>query len=80
LIYRVSYWDATLKKWQATYIAPLQPPILATFLSWGGSAGAGRARPAAAKLQKAKGLSYQFRLEFIVEKPTIIGYLAPGAV
>ena len=43
---------ATLKKWQATYIATLQPPILATFLSWGGSAGAGRARPAGAKVQK----------------------------
>ena len=42
------------KKWQATYIAPLQPLILATFLSWGGSAGAGRARPAAAKVLKDK--------------------------
>ena len=28
-----------------------QPPILATFLSWGGSAGAGRVRPAAAKVR-----------------------------
>ena len=72
---------ATLKKkWQATYIAPLQPPILATFLSWGGSAGAGRARPAGAKVQKDMVLTYQFRIEFIVEKPAIIGYLAPGAV
>ncbi len=42
------------KKWQATYIAPLQPLILAKFLSWGGSAGAGRARPAAAKVLNAK--------------------------
>jgi hypothetical protein len=23
------------KKWQAEYIAPLQPPTLATFRSWG---------------------------------------------
>jgi hypothetical protein len=38
------------KKWQATYIAPLQPPTLATFRSWGSSAGAGRARPAGAKI------------------------------
>ena len=29
-----------------------QPPTLATFRSWGSSAGAGRVRPAAAKLQK----------------------------
>jgi hypothetical protein len=39
-----------IKKWQATHIAPLQPPILATFLPWGGSAGAGRVRPANAKV------------------------------
>jgi len=32
------------KKGQATYIAPLQPPTLATFRSWGSSAGAGRIR------------------------------------
>ncbi len=38
------------KKWQATHIAPLQPPILAVFLPWGGSAGAGRVRPAGAKV------------------------------
>jgi len=38
------------KKRQATYIAPLQPPTLATFRSWGSSAGAGRARPAGAKI------------------------------
>ena len=37
------------KKWQAYYIAPLQPPTLATFRSWGGSAGAGRVRPAGCK-------------------------------
>ena len=40
-----------VKKWQATHIAPLQPPILAVFLPWGGSAGAGRVRPAAAKVR-----------------------------
>jgi len=39
------------KKWQATHIAPLQPPILAAFLPWGGSAGAGRVRPAGAKVR-----------------------------
>ena len=39
-----------IKKWQATHIAPLQPPILAAFLPWGGSAGAGRVRPASAKV------------------------------
>ena len=33
-------------KRQATHIAPLQPPILAAFRPWGGSAGAGRVRPA----------------------------------
>jgi len=38
------------KKWQAPHIAPLQPPILAAFLPWGGSAGAGRVRPAGAKI------------------------------
>jgi len=38
-----------LKKWQASHIAPLQPPILAAFLPWGGSAGAGRVRPAGCK-------------------------------
>ena len=30
-----------------------QPPILAVFLPWGGSAGAGRVRPAVAKLVKS---------------------------
>lgn len=44
------------KKWQATYIAPLQPPTLAIFRSWGSSAGAGRIRPAGAKIgEKAIG-------------------------
>ncbi len=40
------------KKWQATHIAPLQPPILAAFRPWGGSAGAGRMRPATANIVK----------------------------
>jgi len=39
------------QKWQAYYIAPLQPPTLATFRSWGSSAGAGRVRPAGAKIR-----------------------------
>jgi len=42
------------KKWQVTYIAPLQPPTLAAFPPWGSSAGAGRARPAAAKIGELK--------------------------
>ena len=33
-------------------IAPLQPPTLATFRSWGDSAGAGRAGLLAAKIDK----------------------------
>lgn len=37
------------KKRQATHIAPLQPLILAAFRPWGGSAGAGRVRPAGRK-------------------------------
>ena len=40
------------KKWQAYYIAPLQPPTLAVFRPWGSSAGAGRVRPAGAKIRK----------------------------
>lgn len=32
------------KKGQATYIAPLQPVTLASFLTWGSSPGAGRIR------------------------------------
>ena len=32
------------KEGQATHIAPLQPHTLATFRSWGSSAGAGRVR------------------------------------
>lgn len=39
------------KKWQAPHIAPLQPSILAAFRPWGGSTGAGRVRPAAAKIR-----------------------------
>ena len=33
-----------------------QPLILATFLSWGGSAGAGRVRPAGANVGQMRGL------------------------
>jgi hypothetical protein len=44
--------EAGNKKWQATYIAPLQPPTLATFRSWGSSAGAGRGRPAGANIRR----------------------------
>ena len=33
-----------------------QPPILATFLSWGGSAGAGRVRPAGANVAQMRRL------------------------
>jgi hypothetical protein len=36
--------DEWKKRGQATYIAPLQPPTLATLRSWGDSAGAGRIR------------------------------------
>ena len=39
------------KEGQATYIAPLQPPTLASFRTWGSSAGAGRVR-LALNLQK----------------------------
>ena len=34
--------DLGHKKWQATYIAPLQPYTLAAFPPWGDSTGAGR--------------------------------------
>jgi len=54
-----------------------QPPILAVFLPWGVSAGAGRARPAAANIAKKH---YQFCLEFIVVNPIILSFLAPGGL
>jgi len=41
------------KKRQATHIAPLQPLILAAFRPWGGSAGAGRVRPAGRKYRES---------------------------
>lgn len=44
------YKNSRNKKWQVTYIAPLQPFTLATFLSWGSSIGAGRIRLAAANV------------------------------
>lgn len=34
-----------------------QPPILAVFLPWGGSAGAGRVRPAAANVGQIEGFT-----------------------
>lgn len=43
-------WGRDKKIWQANYIAPLQPPTLAAFRPWEVSAGAGRVRPAAAKI------------------------------
>jgi len=48
--YRGTVGVYAIKKWQVTYIAPLQPPTLATFLSWGSSVGAGRIRLADAKV------------------------------
>jgi hypothetical protein len=56
------------KKWQATHIAPLQPPILAVFLPWGGSAGAGRVRPAAAKVRVERIFSWIFFDDFPIKK------------
>jgi len=46
------YCSVKKKKRQAPHIAPLQPHILAAFRPWGGSAGAGRVRPAAAKIME----------------------------
>ena len=40
------------KKWQVTYIAPLQPFTLAAFLPWGSSIGAGRIRLAGTKVRE----------------------------
>ena len=50
------------KKWQAPHIAPLQPLILAAFRPWGGSAGAGRVRPAG---RKDKGMRV-WAMEFLI--------------
>ena len=44
-----------------------QPPILAVFLPWGGSAGAGRVRPAGAKVGNTDWFSYQFWIELRLE-------------
>jgi hypothetical protein len=44
------------KKRQAPHIAPLQPLILAAFRPWGGSAGAGRVRPAGRKDRMKRGI------------------------
>lgn len=54
------------KSGQATYIAPLQPSILAPFPAWGISTGAGRIRLAHRKIRnifrklKASGLKIIF--------------------
>lgn len=48
--YIESIGNKSNKKWQVTYIAPLQPSILAAFLPWGISTGAGRIRLADAKV------------------------------
>jgi hypothetical protein len=45
-----------------------QPSILAAFLPWGVSTGAGCVRPAAANIAKKY---YQFCLEFTAPKPMI---------
>jgi hypothetical protein len=51
------------------YIAPLQPPTLAAFRPWGSSAGAGRVKPAAAKVSvenlKSRIKFYHFQLSFL---------------
>jgi hypothetical protein len=57
--------DQGQKKWQAYYIAPLQPPTLATFRSWGSSAGAGRVRPAAAKIRVRKFATKNVLIKFL---------------
>ena len=46
------------KKGQATYIAPLRPATLASFLTWGSSPGAGRVRLA------LKGAKVQLQARF----------------
>jgi len=55
------------KNRQAPHIAPLQPLILAAFRPWGGSAGAGRVRPAG---REDKSLS-PVSLSFFQIKPMI---------
>ncbi len=57
-----------------------QPPILAVFLPWGGSAGAGRVRPAGAKVVNTPHFSYQFWIEFRLENPIIWSYLLPATL
>jgi len=52
-----------------------QPSILAAFLPWGVSTGAGCVRPAAANIAKK---IYQFCLELTASKPMIWSCLAPG--
>ena len=54
-----------------------QPSILAAFLPWGVSTGAGCVRPAVANIAKKH---YQFCLEFIFPKPMMWSCLAPGGL
>ena len=54
-----------------------QPSILAAFLPWGVSTGAGCVRPAAANIAKKY---YQFCLELTAPKPMIWSCLAPGGL
>ena len=48
-----------------------QPPILAVFLPWGGSAGAGRVRPAGANVGQIEGFTKRYSASFIL--PTLSG-------
>lgn len=64
------------KKWQADYIAPLQPLTLAVFRPWGSSAGAGRVRPAAAKIRRGRIWSKSYQTKF--HGRLIRGSLPPG--
>jgi hypothetical protein len=61
-----------VKKWQANYIAPLRPPTLAAFRPWGSSAGAGRVRPAAAKIRR----SNKFRGSYLFKTPELNPFLS----
>ena len=61
------------KKGQATYIAPLRPATLASFLTWGSSPGAGRVRLAlrSAKVQLDHGFANQppaLNITFVVAR------------
>jgi hypothetical protein len=51
MVSRISYTYSRKKKMAGYSHRTAQPPILAVFLPWGDSAGAGRVRPAAAKVR-----------------------------